>query len=64
MSEPSPLIVLSRRRGRPRAAEPGKSVKTWLRDSEYDRLIRVAEHHETTVSDLVRRVLLKRLPRA
>jgi hypothetical protein len=52
------------RRGRPRAAEPGVSVKTWLRESEYDRLIRLAAHRREPVSSLVRSLLILRLPPA
>jgi hypothetical protein len=52
------------RRGRPRAAEPGVSVKTWLRQSEYDRLIRAASARREPVSSLVRSLLILRLPPA
>ena len=38
-------LTVVRGRGRPRVAERGVSVKTWLRESEYDRLIRVARPH-------------------
>lgn len=51
-----------RRRGRPRAAEPGVSVKTWLRESDYDRLIKVAADRRETVSSIVRSLLMLRLP--
>jgi hypothetical protein len=47
--------------GRPRVDEPGTSVSTWLRPSEHDRLIRLANKHETTVSALVRQLLLLKL---
>ncbi len=50
------------RRGRPRASEPGVSVKTWLRQSEYDRLIRAAAVRREPVSSLVRSLLILRLP--
>ena len=50
------------RRGRPRAVEPGYSVKTWLRESEYDRLIRAAAKRRQPVSALVRSLLILRLP--
>jgi len=46
------------RRGRPRLAEPGVSVKTWLRVSEYDRLIELANSRQMKVSTLVRFLLL------
>jgi hypothetical protein len=51
-----------RKPGRPPVAEPGSSVSTWLRQSEHDRLIRLAHEHETTVSSLVRQLLKLRLP--
>lgn len=51
------------RRGRPRAAERGVNVSTWLRESEYDRLIRVAAHRREPVSTLVRSLLILRLPK-
>lgn len=46
------------RRGRPRVPEPGVSVKTWLRVSEYDRLIALANSRQMNVSTLVRFLLL------
>jgi hypothetical protein len=50
------------RRGRPRSAEQGYSVKTWLRESEYDKLIRLAAHRREPVSSVVRSLLILRLP--
>lgn len=47
--------------GRPRAEEPGSAVTTWLRQSEHDRLIQLANKHETTVSQLVRSLLMVKL---
>ena len=40
--------------GRPRLEDPGVPVATWLPSSDYDRLIKVATKHDTTVSALVR----------
>lgn len=51
---PSPS---ERRRGRPRAAEPGSAVTVWLPESEHDRLIRLANMAEVSVSELMRRLL-------
>lgn len=51
------------RRGRPPGEEPGSPVMTWLRQSEHDRLIRLANSREQTVSSLVRSLLILRLPR-
>jgi hypothetical protein len=38
------------------------NVSTWLKESEYDRLIRVAAHRREPVSSLVRSLLILRLP--
>jgi hypothetical protein len=40
--------------GRPRVAEPGVPVATWLPSREYDKLIQTANAQDTTVSSLVR----------
>jgi len=48
-------------RGRPRAEEPGTSVSTWLRPAEHDKLIRLANKHETSISSLVRQLLILKL---
>lgn len=50
-----------RPRGRPKADEPGTSVSTWLRPNEHDRLIRLANQKETSVSSLVRELLIPKL---
>jgi hypothetical protein len=50
------------KRGRPRVAEAGSSVSTWVKQSEHDALIRLAEQRETTVSSLVRQLLKLRIP--
>jgi hypothetical protein len=51
------------KRGRPRGAVPGVAVGTWLRTTEYDRLLRTAQRRETTVSALLRRLVQRRLRR-
>ena len=48
-------------RGRPRVTEPGTTVSTWLRPGEHDRLIKLANLKETSVSALVRQLLVLRL---
>jgi len=53
--------VPKRPRGRPRNAEPGRKVMTWLTAREHDRLIRVALKHDMSVSEVVRRVLEHRV---
>jgi hypothetical protein len=47
--------------GRPRVPEPGVPVATWLRPSDYDKLIKTANAHETTVSSLMRKWLRLKL---
>jgi hypothetical protein len=47
--------------GRPRNVEPSSSVSTWLPAGEHDKLIRLANEEETSVSALVRRLLRLRL---
>jgi hypothetical protein len=48
--------------GRPRA-EASTTVCTWLPARDYDRLVRLAQAHEQSVSALVRTLLRTRLPR-
>ena len=51
----------TRPRGRPRAPVPVKtSVTTWIRASDYDRLIHRAQREEKTLSALVRDLLTRR----
>jgi hypothetical protein len=48
-------------RGRPKAEEPGASITAWVPQSEYDRLCRLANQREESLSALVRELLkLKR----
>ena len=53
MKEPT-LLIVERRRGRPRASEPRSSVSTWLPVSVHDRLISIASAREISISELVR----------
>jgi len=50
------------RRGRPKASDPGASLSTWLRGSEYDKLVQLAKKHDTSVSALARQIIVRRLP--
>ena len=50
------------KRGRPRLDVPGASVSTWLRPHEHDRLIRLAQRRDVSISALVRQILILRLP--
>lgn len=58
ISDNRPASVPERRRGRPRVLETSAAVTTWLPAKEHDRLIRIANEHEISVSALVRRVLI------
>ena len=50
--------------GRPKASDPkGSSVTTWIGKAEHDQLIRLANQHETSVSSLVRSLLMLKLPK-
>lgn len=63
MDEPS-LVILDRRRGRPRADEPKTSISAWIPTQEYDRLVRTAQQQEKSLSALVRDLLaMARRPR-
>ena len=48
-------------RGRPRNLAPSNSVSTWLPADTHDKLIRLAAHEETSVSALLRRLVILRL---
>lgn len=47
--------------GRPRADEPGERVSTYLRTSDYDRLLRLANDRDQTLSETVRELLRLKL---
>lgn len=49
------------RRGRPRAMERGTTLCTWLPESTYDRIVRMANEREQSVSSLVRDLLKLRV---
>jgi hypothetical protein len=66
--EKSPPIFFAggdvpRRRGRPRVEEPRSSVSTWVPASYHDRLIKMAEQKDVSVSMLVRSLLMIQLKR-
>ena len=52
-----------RQRGRPRVAERLEQVGTRLPIAYYDRLVQIANQRDTSVSSLVRQLLILRLPR-
>jgi hypothetical protein len=47
--------------GRPPLDEKGSSVSTWLPASQHDRLIRLANERDQSVSALVRQLLARKL---
>lgn len=49
------------RGGRPRALEPRSSVCTWIPASQHDRLIRIANAREQSVSRLIGDILTRAL---
>ena len=53
--------VETRPPGRPPLDEKGSSVSTWLSAREHDRLIRLANEREQTVSALVRQLLTRKI---
>lgn len=58
-SSPRVEFAGSRNRGgRPRSAEQKSSVSTWLPTAAHDRLIAVASAKETSVSEIVRVIIL------
>lgn len=51
-----------RGRGRPKASDPGISLCVRVPTSEYDRLVRLANQRDTSVSALARQILVQRRP--
>lgn len=54
---------VERRRGRPPLNEPGSSVSAWVPVAYHDKLIALARQERTSVSSLVRRLLVMQLGR-
>ena len=55
------VVAGPRRRGRPRCEEPRSSVSTWVPASYHDRLIKMAQNNDVSVSRLVRSLLMIQL---
>ena len=53
-----PTPIPERRRGRPRASEPGSSVSTWIPAKDHDRLIELSNRCGQKVSETVRQILI------
>lgn len=49
------------KRGRPRVEEPATRISTYIRNADYDRLVRLALKQDQTVSSLVRELLKLKL---
>ena len=62
MKRPLPPVDEPIHRGRPRNAEPSTAVSTWLSAGTHDKLIRLANREDTSISALLRRLVLARLP--
>lgn len=60
-SESEPKPIQARGPGRPRAAEPGSRLTTWIPGTTHDRLIALANRRGESVSALVRQLLILRL---
>jgi hypothetical protein len=56
-----PVAVAVKPRGRPKAVEPCTSLSVWFPCREYDRLVKIANQREQSVSSLVRSMLILRL---
>jgi hypothetical protein len=41
-------------RGRPKATEPGTTITAWVPTKEYDRLLKLANEKEQSLSSLIR----------
>lgn len=54
----------TRRRGRPRVSEPRSSVSTWVPASYHDRLIKMANQKDVSVSMLVRSLLMLQIKKS
>lgn len=52
-----------RKPGRPRSDEPKTTVSTWLPTKEHDRLIRLANERDQSVSQTVRQILRAQFPK-
>jgi predicted HicB family RNase H-like nuclease len=55
MTEP---IARTKQIGRPRSREPNNTVCSWVPARVHDRLIRIANAREMSVSEYVRRVII------
>ena len=54
MSAEPPAPAKPSKGGRPRVAEPGVPVGSWLPAADYDKIAKAAKAHDVTISALVR----------
>jgi hypothetical protein len=52
---------IAKPRGRPRVDPKGTRVSSWVRPNEYDKLVRMANQKEVSLSSLVRSLLVLKL---
>lgn len=64
MKESQVIVLTPRRRGRPRAPEPGSTISAWIPAKYHDRLIRIANEKDISVSAVVRTVIAGAFDRA
>ena len=57
------LEPAAKRRGRPRVVEPRSTVSTWVPASYHDRLVKMANQRDVSVSMLVRSLLMLQMPK-
>lgn len=57
MREPQMLVLTPRRRGRPRAHEPGSTMSVWVPARYHDVFCRIANEKDLSVSKVVAKVL-------
>lgn len=59
ITEGSLLIVGGRRRGRPKSDVPHIRVSTWIPEAEFDRLVRIAQEKDVSLSTLIKERLAR-----
>lgn len=64
MSESAKLFVLTRGPGRPRTPAPLTPVTIWISQNHHERMCKLANLHEMSVSALGRKVVERAIDRA
>ena len=62
-SDDSLTIVAPRKRGRPRAQVQSTAVMTWVPTTLHDKLIRIANKRDVSVSQLLKQIVVFQLDR-